>query len=91
MGFQLHVNGCILCGEDRKFNLLKYIVGWCSDACIPIIIHYLFPNFNIKHGENTLLGGQDCCHIVLFFRGPMFELQPCHYYEGFSQCFCILW
>ncbi len=26
-------------------------------------------------------GGQDCCHIVLFFKGPMFELQPCHYYE----------
>jgi hypothetical protein len=20
----------------------------------------------------------------------MFELQPCNYYEGFSQCFCIL-
>jgi hypothetical protein len=37
--------------------------------------------------QNTLLGGQDCCRIVLFFRGPMFELQPCHYYEGFSQCF----
>jgi hypothetical protein len=36
-------------------------------------------------------GGQDCCHIVFFFRGPMFELQPYHYYEGFSQFFCILW
>jgi hypothetical protein len=26
-----------------------------------------------------------------FFRCPMFEIQPCHYYKGFSQCFCILW
>ncbi len=34
-----------------------------------------------------LQGGQDCYHIVMFFRGPMFELQPCHYYEGFSHCF----
>jgi hypothetical protein len=42
-------------------------------------------------GENTLQGGQNYCHIVLFFRGPIFELQPSHYYEGFSQCFCKLW
>ncbi len=43
--------------------------------------------FVVWLGENTLRGGQDCCHIVLFFRGPMIELQPCHYYEGFSQSF----
>ncbi len=36
-------------------------------------------------GESTLWGGQNCCHIVLFFKGTMFELQPSHYYEGFSQ------
>jgi hypothetical protein len=41
--------------------------------------------------ESTLWGGQDCCHIVLFFIGLMFELQPCIYYEGFSQCSCRLW
>ncbi len=29
--------------------------------------------------------------LVLFFKGTMFELQPCHYYEGFSQYFYILW
>jgi hypothetical protein len=40
-------------------------------------------------GENTLQGGQDCCHIILFLRGPMFELQACHYYERFSQCYGI--
>ncbi len=33
------------------------------------------------------LGGQNYCHIVLFFRGTVFKLQPCHYYERFSQCF----
>jgi len=21
----------------------------------------------------------------------MFEFQPCQYYQGFSQCFCIFW
>jgi hypothetical protein len=42
-------------------------------------------------GENTLHRSQNCCHIVLFFGGPVFELQPCHYNEGFSQCICILW
>jgi hypothetical protein len=35
--------------------------------------------------------GQDCCHIVLFFRGSMFEFQSYHYYKGSTQCFCILW
>jgi hypothetical protein len=42
-------------------------------------------------GESTLQGGQDYRHIILFFKGPMFKLQPCDYYEGFSQHFCILW
>jgi len=32
-------------------------------------------------------GSQYCFHIVL--KGSMFELQPCHYYEGFSQWVCI--
>jgi len=43
-------------------------------------------------GKSTPLWdlGQNCCHIVLFFKGPMFELQLCHYYEGFSQFFYIL-
>jgi hypothetical protein len=44
----------------------------------------------IAKGENTLQGGQDYCHIILFFWGPMFELQPCHYYERVSQYFCII-
>jgi len=39
--------------------------------------------------KHTMGGTQDCCHIVLFFKGPRFEFQPCHYYEGFSQVFCI--
>ncbi len=47
--------------------------------------------YEIDGGESTLCGGQDCYHIVLFFWGPMFELQPCQYHEGFSQCFYILW
>jgi hypothetical protein len=38
-------------------------------------------------GESTLWGGQNCCHIVLFFRGPMFKLQPYHYYERFHNVF----
>ncbi len=34
----------------------------------------------LKRGENALQGSQDCCHIVLFFKSPMFELQPCHFF-----------
>jgi len=41
-------------------------------------------------GESKLRGGQLYCLIVLFFKGTMFKLQPCHYYEGFSQMFYIL-
>jgi hypothetical protein len=41
--------------------------------------------------ENNRCGGQNCCHIIFFFKGTMFEFQPCYYCEGFSQCFCILW
>jgi hypothetical protein len=41
----------------------------------------------MKEGKNTLQGGPNCCYIVLFFRGPMFELQLCHYYEGISLLF----
>jgi hypothetical protein len=26
----------------------------------------------------------------IIFTSPMFELQSCHYYEGFSQCFDFL-
>ncbi len=37
--------------------------------------------------ESTLWGSQDCCHIVLFFKGIIFELQSCHYHEEFSQFF----
>jgi hypothetical protein len=29
-----------------------------------------------SQGENTLKEGQDCYHIVLFFKGTMLELQP---------------
>jgi hypothetical protein len=49
------------------------------------------PNTMNMVGESTLRGAQDCCHIVLFFKNPILKLQPSHYYEGFSQCFCILW
>jgi hypothetical protein len=48
--------------------------------------HGLVRTWFFEVGESTL-GGQNYCHIVLFFRGTMFELQPCHYYERFSQCF----
>jgi hypothetical protein len=41
-------------------------------------------------GENTLRVTKIIV-MLYFFKGPMFKLQPCHYYDGFSQCFCILW
>jgi len=41
--------------------------------------------------ESTLRGGWRLLSDCIFFKGPMFKLQPCHYYEGFSQVFCILW
>jgi hypothetical protein len=67
---------CVLCSNQKsKFK--------------HVIIQFRLHNIHIV-GENTLKGDQNCCHIVLFFTGPMFELQPCHYYEGFSQDFHIL-
>jgi hypothetical protein len=40
---------------------------------------------------STLWGGvQNYCHIVLFFRGRMFELQPFNYYESLSQFLHIM-
>jgi len=39
--------------------------------------------FELK-GDNTLWGGSKFLSHCIVFRGPMFELQPCHYYEGFS-------
>jgi hypothetical protein len=40
--------------------------------------------FELK-GESTLWGGGSklLSHCIVF-RVPMFELQPCHYYEGIS-------
>jgi hypothetical protein len=58
-------------------------------SLLPSLIIDVF-NFKILFlGENTLWGRQDCYRIVLFFKGTMFEFQPCQYYERFSQCFCI--
>jgi hypothetical protein len=45
----------------------------------------------LMKGEITLKGSQDGYHIVLFFKDTMFELQPYHYYENISKCFCMLW
>jgi hypothetical protein len=46
-------------------------------------------------GESTLRGGPRllslCTIFVLFLKGFVFELQPCHYYEKKSQFFYILW
>jgi hypothetical protein len=36
-------------------------------------------------GWKHSIGGKDYCHIVLFFKVNMFELHPCHYYEGLSH------
>jgi len=38
-----------------------------------------------------IMGGQKLLSHCIVFKDPMFELQPWNYYEGFSQCFCILW
>jgi hypothetical protein len=35
--------------------------------------------------ESTLPQGDNA--IASFFKVPMFELQPCHFQEEFSQCF----
>ncbi len=43
--------------------------------------------YTIRVGHTIYGVGQDYCHIVLFSKGPMFELQPCYYYEIFSQLF----
>ncbi len=42
---------------------------------------------NVKDVGESTLRGQNCYHIVLFFRGTMFELQSCHYCERFWQFF----
>jgi hypothetical protein len=34
-------------------------------------------------------GGTRLLSHCIFFTISIFELQPCHYYERFSQCFCI--
>jgi hypothetical protein len=44
---------------------------------------------NQTKGENTLRGAKIVVTLYYFFKGPMFKLQPCYYYEGFSQCFYI--
>ncbi len=38
----------------------------------------------LKRGENTLQGSQDCCGIVFFFKGLMFELQPCLFFAYYG-------
>jgi hypothetical protein len=48
-------------------------------------------NAYMMKGESTPKGGQDGYHIVLFFKGTKFELQPYHYYKNISKCFCMLW
>jgi hypothetical protein len=39
----------------------------------------------VVQGGNTLQGAQIVVTLHYFFKGPMFELQPWHYYEGFSK------
>jgi hypothetical protein len=77
------------CNDDSMSKQeLKELEEMASDNPLWVLltknIHVAeLTNHGMK-GENTIHEGQNCCHIVLFFRGPMFELQPCHYNEGFS-------
>ncbi len=43
------------------------------------------------HRMKAHYGGVKIVDKLFSFKGIMFELQSCHYYEGFSQLFCILW
>jgi hypothetical protein len=63
----------------------------CKLALCSVFLFYISKRKSEAWDESTLKWGQDCCHIILFFNGSTLELQQCDYYEGFSQCFCILW
>ncbi len=43
------------------------------------------------HRMKAHYGGVNIVDTLYFFMDIMFELQLCHYNEGFSQLFCMLW
>jgi hypothetical protein len=48
-------------------------------------------SYDIIGWKHTRAGGVKIGDTLYFFMDIMFELPLCHYYEGFSQLFCILW
>ncbi len=91
----LHLNVCIFICMHHYLNLvclgpLKVFYLQIQFPMGPLLLNAIV-SFSSIVGWKHIRGKQNCCHIVLLFMGPMFEFQPCHYYEGFSQCFCILW
>jgi hypothetical protein len=56
-----------------------------------IILQFAQTIYQDNNGVKTHYKGAKIVVTLYFFKGPMFELQPSHYYEGFSQCFCKLW
>ncbi len=74
------------------FLLLKPQKTQTNSTPFPLLLFSSFQNSKThnKLGWKHITWGLNCCHIVLLFKGTMFEFQPCHYYERFSQCFFIL-
>jgi hypothetical protein len=66
--FNFILNGCILCGEDREFNLLQCNVGWCNGACIPIIKCYLFPMLISNRVKTHYWGAKIVVTLYFFWR-----------------------
>jgi hypothetical protein len=56
-----------------------------------ITISTIVKKINVASSNFMVWGDAHYEELILFFKVPMFKLQPCHYEEGFSQCFCILW
>jgi hypothetical protein len=60
---------------------LLFLCVWITNGELGFVsmfffTHYLIIIINLVklwQDESTLWEGQDCCHIVLFFRGIMFE------------------
>jgi len=87
MGFQFHTQWMYLMwGGPRVQSIAMqcWVVQWC------LYPHYqmLFvPNVNIKQGENTLLRGQDCCHIIFFLEVPCLNFNHVIIMKDFHNVF----
>jgi len=57
------------------FTFFELLVPWeCGfSIAISTLVGKRSPLSKELEGENTLQGGQNCCHIVLVLGGPMFE------------------